>query len=192
MSERNTVMRYLINTYYEGDLAKVAERTGYTKKQIEEWLSGARQPTRDTVEYLIHCVFTPEFTVIVEYGEFNQETPTLTQLKAMFKGHESRAGIYAFYDSMANLLYVGKAANVLDECYSAINRDVDVAFPSGIKKRPEKRREIVRYISAYDVGSSNWLDYPKHVESLILRISKPTLNKIIGGLEKAYTQPIES
>lgn len=192
MNERNTVINYLIKTYYEGDVRKVAELTGYTQKQIEEWMLGDRQPNKDTVEYIIHCVFTPEFTVIVEYGEFKQDEPVRTQLKNMFKGHEERAGIYAFYDSMVNLLYVGKATNVLDECYSAINRDVDVPFPSGIKKRPEKRREIVRYISAYDVGSSNYLDYPKHVESLILRISKPTLNKVIGGLEKAYLPPVES
>ena len=50
----------------------------------------------------------------------------------------------------------------------------------------------MKYISAYDVGSSNWIDYPKHVESLILRISKPILNKQIGFLEKAYIELSES
>lgn len=187
MEERNTVLRYLINTYYDGDAARVAECTRYTEKQIAQWMSGEKQPQRDTIEYIIHCAFTPEFKVVVEYGEFRQDQPVKTQLKQMFRGHEDRAGIYAFYDSMGNLLYLGKATNILDECYSAINREVDVYFPSGIKNKPEKRREIVRYISAYDVGSSNWLDYPRHVESLILRISKPPFNKIIGTLEKAFT-----
>ena len=172
MNERNLVFNYLLKTYYEDDAAKVADITGYSMKQIDEWISGTRQPQKDTIEYIIHRIFTPEFTVVVEYSEFNQEEPTLTQLKEMFKGHEDRAGIYAFYDSMANLLYVGKATNILNECYSAINRNVDVPFPSGIKNRPEKNRDIVRYISAYDVGNSNWLDYPKHVESLIIPIYK--------------------
>lgn len=167
MNVRNTVIKYLIDTYYGGDVAKVADCTEYSTKQIEDWISGAKQPQKDTIEFLIHCAFTPEFKVVVEYGEFRQDQPVMTQLKILFKGHEERAGIYAFYDSMANLLYLGKATNILDECYSAINRDVDVYFPAGVKNRPEKRREIVRYISAYDVGNSNWLDYPKHVESLI-------------------------
>jgi hypothetical protein len=110
----------------------------------------------------------------------------------LLSGHETHSGIYAFYDGMANLLYVGKAPSLLDECYQTIRRDVPVKFPAGIKKKPEKRYEVVKYLSAYDVGASNWVDYPKHVESLILRISKPILNKQIGFLEKAYSEPTES
>lgn len=192
MNERNVVVGYLINTYYEGRVEKVSEVTGYSTKQVTDWIEGNTQPQRDTVEYLMHCIFTPEFKVVVEYADFRQDQPVLTQLKAMYKGHEDRGGIYAFYDSMGHLLYVGKATNLLTECYSAINIDVDVNFPSGIKNRPEKRRELVRYISAYDVGDSNWLDYPKHVESLLLRISKPILNKVIGSLERAFIKPDES
>lgn len=49
--------------------------------------------------------------------------------------------------------------------------------------------EVVRYISAYDVGTVDWDDFPKHVESLVLRISKPKLNTNIGTLRKAHIQP---
>jgi 3'-phosphoadenosine 5'-phosphosulfate sulfotransferase len=66
MSERNTVVKYVVETYYGGNAEKVAQLTGRTKKQVEEWISGERQPNKDTVEYIIHCTFTPEFTVIVE------------------------------------------------------------------------------------------------------------------------------
>ena len=45
------------------------------------------------------------------------------------------------------------------------------------------RHQVVKYISAYDVKIFDNFDYPKHVESIILRISKPTMNKQIGTLE---------
>ncbi|MEN5094379.1 hypothetical protein ABE458_27205 [Pseudomonas protegens] len=189
MTDRSGVLRYIIERYYSGDIETACAHTGYSSKQIEDWCSGQCQPQHITVEYFIHRAFTPEFQSVVEFAEFKQDQPVMAQLKTLFKGHEERAGIYAFYDSMANLIYLGKATNLLKEAYSAIRRDVDIQFPAGIKKKPDKRYEIVRYISAYDVGSSDWMDFPKHVESLILRISKPILNKNIGHIEQAYTPP---
>lgn len=191
MNERNSVVAYLLKIYFDNSVENLAEATGYSSKQINSWISGETTPQSNSIDYIIHCIFTPEFKVIIEYGEFHNDQPTLTQLKSMLSGHENRAGIYAFYDAMANLLYVGKAKNILSECYSAIQRSVDVKFPAGIKDKPAKRSDVVKYISAYDVGNSDWMDYPKHVESLILRISKPRLNKVIGSLEKAYAKPDE-
>lgn len=192
MITRNDVLRYIVDEYFDGIPSKASDASGYSNQQIESWLSNERQPHKATIEYLIHCIFTPQFKVITEFGVFNPEGAVLTQLKSLLEGHEDKAGIYAFYDSMANLLYVGKATNLLQEAYAAIRRDVHVPFPAGIKKKPEYRYQIVRYISAYDVGDSKWLDYPKHVESLVLRISKPPLNKNIGSLERAYIAPVES
>ncbi|MBC7161940.1 MAG: hypothetical protein H5U26_07525 [Immundisolibacter sp.] len=189
MTDRSDILRYFIDEYFEGDAKKASEATGYSVAQFKAWISRQRLPRKSTIEYLVHCVFTPEFRVIVEFGEFNQSEPILTQLRRLLKGHEERPGIYAFYDSMANLVYIGKATKLLRECDNAIRREVHVRFPNDVKNKPENRAEVVRYISAYDVGKSNWVDYPKHVESLILRISKPVLNKNIGQLEKAYVIP---
>jgi len=189
VTDRSAVLSYIIEQYYSGDLEEACAMTGYSLKQIADWCSGRRQPQHFTVEFFIHRAFTPQFQSVVEFAEFKPDQPVMAQLKTLFKGHEERAGIYAFYDSMANLIYIGKATNLLKEAYSAIRRDVDIQFPAGIKKKPEKRHEIVRYISAYDVGKSNLLDFPKHVESLILRISKPILNKNIGHIEQAYAPP---
>nr|WP_067287224.1 hypothetical protein [Marinobacterium profundum] len=192
MEARNILVKYLIDEYFEGDFRSASDITGCSVQQLTEWADGKVQPQKQTVEYLMHKIFVPEFKVIVEYGEFDSTEEVRYQLRKLFEGYESRMGIYAFYDAFANLIYVGKATNLLDECYSAIRRDVPVRFPAGVKKAPEKRYEVVRYISAYDVGESNWIDYPKHVESLILRISKPRLNKQIGYLEKAFPQLNES
>jgi hypothetical protein len=189
MDIRNTIVKYLVDEYCEGSVKKAA---GYSENQIGDWLSGARCPQKQTIEFIIHTIFVPEFKVIVEFGELNSTEPLLTQIRNLLSGHEERPGIFAFYDSMANLLYVGKATNLLNECYSAIRRDVDIQFPSGVKNRPSLRYDIVKYISAYDVGDSIWVDLPRHVESLVLRISKPPLNKQIGYLETMHVQPSES
>lgn len=186
MVTRNDIVRYVIDEYFSGSPQKASEASGCSVAQIEDWLEGRRMPQKDSVDYLIHCAFVPEFKIVVEFGDFDSNQTASSQLRKLFKGHEERAGIYAFYDSMANLLYVGKAAtSLLKESSDAIGRKVDVRFPSGVRNRPQFRYQIVRYVSAYDVGSSEWLDYPKHVESLILRISKPPLNKVIGRLERA-------
>lgn len=192
MDERNQIIKYLIDQYLQGNIEEASNLTGYTQQQLNQWTTGERTPQRQTIDYLIHKIFVPEFKVIVEFGEIDSAGEIRSQLRSLLAGHETNSGIYAFYDGMANLLYVGKATNLLDECYQTIRRDVPVNFPAGIKKKPEKRYEVVKYISAYDVGASNWVDYPKHVESLILRISKPILNKQIGFLERAYSEPTES
>lgn len=182
---RNEIIRYFVNEYFEGSSQKASEASGCPVAQIEDWLEGRKTPQKNSVDYFIHCTFVPEFSIVVEFGEFDPKEQVRPQLRKLFEGHEDKAGIYAFYDSMANLLYIGKATNLLEESYAAIRRDVHVPFPAGIKNRPEFRYQIVRYVSAYDVGTSDWVDYPKHVESLILRISKPLLNKNIGILARA-------
>ena len=183
---RNLILKYFIDTYFDSDLDEVSQATGYTNKQLQDWLSGEVIPQNSTINYLVHCIFTPEFKVIVEFAEFDSTEQIKPQLRTIFGSNGTLSGIYAFYDSMGTLLYVGKATNLLEECYSAIRRDIHINFPRGIKTAPEKRYEIVKYISAYDVGISDMLDYPKHVESLILRISKPLFNKNIGRLKPAY------
>jgi len=183
---RSDVFGYLLETYFDNDLEKIVKETGYTLAQVDGWGSGKVIPNKDTIEFVLHRLFTPEFKVISEYHEFDPGEKILPQLRNMLGEHAKNHGIYAFYDSMGNLLYIGKATNLLQESYDSIRRTVHVAFPKGIKTTPEKRYEVVKYISAYDVGTSNWMDYPKHVESLILRLSKPPFNKILGSLEPAY------
>lgn len=192
MTKRADVLQYIVDQYFDGNQKKAAEVSGYTQAQIAAWLSGSRNPQKNTIEYLIQCAFIPEFKVIAEFAEFDNQKAVLTQLRSILGEHAQDPGIYAFYDSMGNLLYLGKATKLLGEISSAINRAVHIAFPKGVKVAPKTRTEIVKYISAYDVGAVKWGDFPKHVESLILRISKPILNKNIGSLAKAYKQPKET
>lgn len=191
MNERNAIIGYLFNQFYKCDIDVMANTIGYSQTVITDWLNGNVVPNHTTVQYIFHKSFTPEFTVVHEFYEIDTSRKILTQLKEMYKGHEDRSGIYAFYDSMVNLLYVGKATNLLDETYSALRRDSEVYFPAGIKNKNVQRHQVTRYISAYDIKSFDTFDYPKHVESLILRISKPRMNKQIGILERAFPNLID-
>jgi hypothetical protein len=188
MNERCVVLKYLLEQYFNNDASEMFEATGYAPTTIDGWLKGDVVPNYSTITFIQSCIFTPEFSVVEEFFEIDPSEKILTQLKEMYAGHEHRSGIYAFYDSMANLLYVGKAKNLLDETYSALRRDSEIKFPAGIKDKTFMRHQVVKYISAYDVKSFDNFDYPKHVESLILRVSKPRMNKQIGILDRAYPE----
>ena len=188
MNERVVTLKYILSQFFKDDIDEIVDVTGYSKSVIDAWMKGKVVPNHTTISYVISCIFTPQFTVVEEFYEIDPNQTILTQLKKMYKGHEHRSGIYAFYDSMANLLYVGKAINLLEETYSALRRDSEIHFPAGIKNKTVQRHQVVRYISAYDVKSFDDFDYPKHVESLILRISKPRMNKQIGILDRAYPE----
>lgn len=191
MATRSEFLDFVINEYYSG-IKDAAWKTGYTEAAISQWVTGKKTPQRATIEYFISVAFLPEFKVIKEFWPFDHTEALQTQLKAMLGEHKNDAGIYAFYDALGNLLYVGKATNLLGEINAAICRKVDISFPKGVRSKPEFRKEVIRYISAYDVGSSSFDDYPKHVESLLLRISKPLFNKNIGFLGRARKMPSEA
>jgi hypothetical protein len=191
-SRRHEFFRHLFYHYFEGDSAKFTEATGYTAAQVREWVAGTRVPRRPTLDYILHCRFAPDFQIVCEFKEIVGEAPTKTQLRNYLGGHCDEPGIYAFYDARAQLLYLGKATKLLQEIYMTLmQRDDLVVFPSGISNKTRLRWELVTYFSAYFIPSSMHRDHPKHVESLMLRISKPPLNKQIGKLSKVTRPDVE-
>ena len=182
---RQNFLSYLFHHYFKGDFAYFADETGYSATQLKSWLAGTKAPRQKTLDYILHCRFAPEFQIVCEFKEIDGEKPTMTQLRKFLGDHCEKSGIYAFYDSRAQLLYVGKATKLLQEVYAALIGRADlVVFPSGIRNKEKTRWELVTYFSAYSVSAHSHRDHPKHVESLILRISKPPLNKQIGVLSK--------
>lgn len=182
--KRAEIIRYFLDEYFSGDTQDLCDATGYRNSQIRDWLNGSKVPQKKTIEYIIHCTLAPEFKVVVEFSEFSPNNSIKPQLRSALDEYCNHPGIYAFYDSMAKLLYIGKATSLLDEIYQSMRQNISVKFPNSVRSTPTKRYEVIRYFSAYDVGDSYWVDYPRHVESLILRISKPPLNKISGNLER--------
>ena len=189
MARRNEVVGYLLETHYEGNVPKLSAATGFSHQQINDWLSRERIPHASSVDWIIHRTFAPEFQVIAEYQPIDPAATNRTvtkQLESIFAGHKKASGLYAFYDSMASLIYLGKSdGNLFNECKVQLNAQLPKGiFPKGAKQ-PNSRIDVVRYVSAYYVQASDFEDYAKHVESLILRISKPALNANIGLLQTA-------
>lgn len=184
--ERSHILKYLVSEYYGGSVENFALDTEYSPTQIRSWMSGDVQPQKDTLDYIFNCMFTPRIQVIAEFAKLDSDEEIRPQLRSILSNFGEAAGLYAFYDSMANLIYLGKAKRLFQEIYSALRRDVNVEFPNKVEFHPTHRYELVRYVSAYQVATYDWLDYPKQLKSLILRISKPPLNRNIGNLEKAY------
>ena len=182
------LVNYLVKSYFENDSGQFAKRTGYTKQQIENWQSGKHTPHQATLRWLLSATFAPEFKVAVEFAPivFGKAREIRQKLKLVLKDHSENCGVYSFYDSMCNVVYVGKASNgFLGEMYQQLRGNLGVAFPKAVKKSPTRRWQVVRYVSAYEVPSVEHLDYPKHVESLILRLSKPVGNKVLGNLARS-------
>lgn len=183
--ERSAMFNHVFAIYFGGNVARLSIATGYSKQQIEAWMRGV-SPNRKTLERICSVVFVPEFRVVCEYAEVGGGAGIHTQLNKILSHHKNDSGVYAFYDARAQLLYVGKATRLLAEMNNALNRSAQILFPKGVKKRDFKVCDLVRYVSAYNVKRMDGMDHAKHIESLILRISKPPINKNIGRLEPAH------
>jgi hypothetical protein len=104
MTTRSEILNYIIKEYYSKDLNLASDLSGYNTATIKGWLAGTRTPQKNTLEYFIQCAFVPEFKVIAEFAEFDSRKPLQTQLKTILTEHWAHPGIYAFYDSMGNLI----------------------------------------------------------------------------------------
>ena len=176
---RSDILRYLLESYFKGDARRLADATGYTVQQVNNWLEDVHEPRASTIEWIIHCALAPEFNVIVEFAPFepsNKSASRRQQIDTILASNRDKRGIYALYDSTASLIYIGKTDNnLLDEIDQSLKQPINRNFNV-------KRWSIVRYIGAYHVGGTLSFDYPKHVESLMLGISRPRLNTNIGNL----------
>jgi hypothetical protein len=191
MLSRNDIVKYLVDEFYDGDAGAAAKATGHTKQQLYWWLTKKHQPHKINVSRLIFYAVIPQFKVITEFTLLRRPTKTVNLHKSLaiiLAGHENASGLYAFYDSMANLIYLGKTdGNMLSEVYQQIKAKIPAGILPKAISTDAKRLDVVRYISAYSIPTSDHADYAKHVEALILRISKPRLNRNLGTLKPAAT-----
>ena len=183
------IVDWIVRELFSDDIKKAAMTSGCSSHQIKQWRSGLRTPHKASIKYLMHKAFEPDYRVIIEFQQIDPEATgekIRTQLGRIFKGFERACAVYAFYDSSGNLLYLGKAnGTLLDEVYQQLRKNIKATMmPRGVRGAL-KRQDITRYISAYLINSSEFEDYAKHVEALILRINKPRLNSVLGKLTQA-------
>lgn len=81
----------------------------------------------------------------------------------------TESGIYVFYDSAGNVLYIGQATNLRNEVRQTLGRQVPEAIrfgPSLRKQRPQLRT-VTSHLSLYQVDSAR---VRHNLEALLLRI----------------------
>ena len=182
------LVEYLIADYFDGDPKRFAAQVGYTEQQVKHWRQGTHKPQKATLRWMLSSTIAPELKVACEFAPVHilSKTKIAGALKAALDGHEMSAGVYAFYDSMCDVIYVGKASGSFGkEMYQQMRKPLGVSFPKAIKHAPTARWQATRFFSAYEVPAVAHLDYPKHVEALVLRLSKPVGNKILGTLGRS-------
>lgn len=187
-SFESQLVEYLVREYFHGDSGALAAQTQYSKQQVEYWLSGTHKPRRATLRWLLSTTIAPEFKVACEFVpvDFATDSEIHKTVCEILNGYTKSGGIYAFYDSMCALVYVGKASsNLQREIYQQLCNPLGLKFPKAVRKAPAKRWQATKYISAYTIPSVEHLDYPKHVEALFLRLAKPVGNKVLGKLSIA-------
>lgn len=133
MANRNEIVKYLVAECFGGDIDKVCSVTGFSKQQVTGWVEDRNQPHANNVSYLMHRAFAPEFRVIAEYVPIRipgSEVSVRRELATILKGYEYACGLYAFYNSMVNLIYIGKSyGNLLAETYQQLKAAVNKPFP---------------------------------------------------------------
>ena len=194
MHPHKEIINFIVQTYFNGSNNAAAEMTRYTVQQITVWRNPqGGTPQVATLQRFIEATTLPKFSIIAEYsplhvplqngGNWNLNG----RLAEIFDGHGDAYGIYGFYDSLARLIYVGMSeANLRQECYQRLNANFPdhIPFPGGFG-RPQTVCDATLYISAYAVKGPMHIRYARHPESLILRLSKPLLNRNIGALAQA-------
>lgn len=179
---------YLVREHFNGDSGEFARHTQYTKQQIEYWRSGSKKPQKSTLRWLLSTTIAPEFRVAAEFEpiEITSRNEISKIVRGALNGHEKNTGVYAFYDSMCNVIYVGKASKGFgQEMYQQLRAQLGIGFPKAVASAPSERWMAVKYVSAYEIPKVHHMDYPKHVESLVLRLSKPVGNKVLGTLKRS-------
>ena len=135
MKRRNfeaELVEYLAKEFFDGSMKDLADRTGYQKQQVELWAKGTRKPHKATVRWLLYSTIAPEFRVVTEFApvDIDSEKQIRTSLRAVLGGHTDRAGVYSFYDSMCNVIYVGKASSsLLNEMCQQLKGPLGLKFP---------------------------------------------------------------
>ena len=81
---------------------------------------------------------------------------------------DGKKGIYAFYNSQAKLIYVGKTSNnFFTEISQQLGRDIEV-YEENFQKKKIKQGTIVNYFSAYEVKEPKLIS---DIEALIIRLT---------------------
>ena len=100
------LVNYLVKQFFNGDVKRFAEQVEYTENQVERWRSGKQKPQKPTIQWMLSAAIAPEFRIACEFEPVNltAQTEISSVLKRALGTHAGKTGVYAFYDSMCNVI----------------------------------------------------------------------------------------
>lgn len=147
-----------------------AKACGKKHANMSKYLSGASIPGKRVLKSAVEHLYEWNIQPVMEVQPVPQNLNTLPTDK----------GIYVFYDSGGNVIYIGKATNFRTEVRQTLGRKIPVAIRVGPKlnKQQPKMSDLVARISLYQVVSPR---LRHNLEALLLRIfANQTHNSNIG------------
>lgn len=148
----------LMSELLDVDGVGFAKRIGKQSANVNAYCSGRKIPGKAVLRSSLQHAFEWDLITLFE----------LVPLK--ISSLSSSPGIYALYDSSGSILYVGQATNLKAEVNQTLHRNVNFAIRSGpklSKKKHPKYKDVVHFMSAYEVSSSR---VRHNLEALLLRV----------------------
>ena len=150
-----------------------ANACGKAAANMANYLSGALVPGKEVLASSLQHLYEWHVTPIMEVKPIPDNLNSLP----------TSAGIYVFYDSAGNVLYIGKAKNFRLEVRQTLGRKIPVPIRFGpqLTKSKPKISTLAKLLSLYEVPSPR----TRHnVEALLLRIiPNQTHNSNIGWFD---------
>ena len=149
---------------------RFAQACGKTHANMSGYLSGALVPGKRVIKSAVEHLYEWNVRPLMEIEPVPANLNTLP----------TEAGIYVFYDSGGNVVYIGKATNFRAEVRQTLGRKIPVAIRIGptLEKERPKMKDLVEMMSLYRISSSR---LRHNLESLLLRIfANQTHNSNIG------------
>jgi hypothetical protein len=151
--------------------ARFAKAIGKQSTNVSQYMSGSKEVGPKTLASAVRHIGEWQVSVVQEVKPIPKPLTSLPE----------SPGIYALYDSSANLVYLGQASNLRTEIAQTLNRKANFPVrrgPTMAKKARPKYKDLVTYLSAYEVPSKR---LRHNLEALLLRILPNQLHNIRLG-----------
>jgi hypothetical protein len=113
----------LLRSFTDGTDAEFAKACGKKPANMSTYLSGSSIPGKRVLKSAVEHLYEWSVQPIMEVQDIPIKLNTLPKDK----------GIYVFYDSSGNVIYIGKATNFRAEINQTLNKKIPVAIRVGPK-----------------------------------------------------------
>lgn len=166
----NTEVMNLLKEFSGLSNGEFADACGKRRPNMCNYLRGTCVPGRRVLKSAMEHLYEWSIRPIKEVEPVPQDLKTLP----------TDSGIYIFYDSGGNVIYIGRANNLRFEVRQTLRRRIPVAIRVGpkLKKKRPTMRELTQSLSLYAVTSPR---LRHNLEVILLRIfANQTHNSNIG------------